>query len=227
MKKNISTPEKSNITRTERFRIAEQNAADRIGRLHDHNSNEDAIAMQISKKLGNMELTMADLIGVDRGGPILSRAQLFDGMEMPPPGRRVLTEEFPTSHEKNFLSEQNNKSVKRENTPRPRWSIKRFMAEMKNGTEIPVWKVANNTGFALDKIFKIKEVADKLVFYLNESGNMNDPRVINLISVYNRRDQLLKEIRILEKEAVGKPMKTKIVESKKTEVQQLDYRLGI
>jgi hypothetical protein len=109
----------------------------------------------------------------------------------------------------------------------PPWRVKAFLGETRGGDEIPVWKVANTkTGSTIDKLFRIEGVAVRVAGLLNESGDINDPRALSLIAVYDKRDKLLKEARLLEKTAAGKPMKTQRLQAIQAEINQLDRRLG-
>jgi hypothetical protein len=225
-----SKEDKPTISRQEAISKGQMGASNRIDRIMEHEEKEKSRAKKIASHLSQHPLSMADLMGIDDGNvPQLTRAQLFDGMEIP--RQQVLTERFPVYDESSALFEKPkppapiSKPIK-QNTAM--WGIKQYMAEMRNGGEIPVWKVSNSsTGFALDKVFRIKEVAQKLVMILNETGNINDTRVVSLINSYDKRDKLLKEIRVLQKDPKDKPMKTKIIESKRAEIAQLEYRLGI
>jgi hypothetical protein len=110
----------------------------------------------------------------------------------------------------------------------PPWRVKAYLGETRGGNQIPIWKVANaKTGSEIDKMFRIESIAARVAGLLNESGDINDPRALSLISVYDKRDRLLKEARLLEKTADGKPMKTERLNAIRAEINQLDYRLGI
>jgi hypothetical protein len=91
-----------------------------------------------------------------------------------------------------------------------------------------VWKVENpRTGTKLDTLFRVEGVANRVALLLNETGDLNDPRVVGLVGAYNKRDKLLKEARALQKSADGKPMKSDRLRQIQAEINQLDYRLGI
>lgn len=114
------------------------------------------------------------------------------------------------------------------------WTVKQYMAETKSGANIPVWKVFNSKiGMEHQTPFRIEEVAVKIANILNESGNFNDPRVVSVINAYTKRDKLLKECRALEQEVKSKGAaaadshKAQRVRQLRSEIQALEYRLGI
>lgn len=110
----------------------------------------------------------------------------------------------------------------------PPWGLKAFIGETKSGNQIPVWKVQNSrTGTLLNTMFRVESVAQKVAMLLNESGDSNDPRALQITQLYEKRDKLLKEARVLEKTAAGKPMKSDRLRVIRDEINQLDYRLGI
>jgi len=138
--------------------------------------------------------------------------------------RQNLTEQMPDFGD--FLAEE---EAPKRSAPKPAatWSAKRFIAETKGGANIPVWKIVSSAGFSQEKIYRVEGVALKIAALLNESGNMNDPRVVKVIADYDKRDRILKEIRTLEKEAAGKPMKQERLRLLRGELTTLDYKLGI
>lgn len=116
--------------------------------------------------------------------------------------------------------------------PAPRrtvdWVVKNFVGETRGGAQVPVWKVINpKNGFSHQTLFRIEEVANKIAAILNETGNANDPRVVSIVNAYTKRDKLLKEARVLEKESAGKPIKSERLRQLKAEIATIDYRLGI
>lgn len=109
-----------------------------------------------------------------------------------------------------------------------KWKIKRYIGETRSGNEVAVWRVENvKTGSKLETLFRLEGIATRVSMYLNESGDVNDPRAIGLINTYQRRDKLLKEARLLEKSADGKPMKSERLRQIRAEINQLDYKLGV
>lgn len=136
----------------------------------------------------------------------------------------------PSADKRSVLREQAplRKAPKLDLTTKENWIIKKYLGETRGGDTVPVWKVQNkNTGSALDRLFRIEGVANRIAMILNETGDMNDSRIASLISAYDKRDKLLKEARLLEKTAEGKPMKTERLHAIRAEINQLDYRLGI
>lgn len=116
----------------------------------------------------------------------------------------------------------------RQQQPAGNWMVKAFLGETKTGKQVPVWKVGNaKTGTTFGKLFKIEGLAKKIVGYLNESGDSNDPRALSLMHAYEKREQLLKQARLLEQTAAGKPMKTEQLKAMYREIGQLDSRLGV
>lgn len=141
--------------------------------------------------------------------------------------RQVLTENQPTrpSPPARSIRETLHTEgvVKAEN-----WRVKRYLGETRSGTEVHIWKVENTkTGSSMKTMFRIEGVASRIAMMLNESGDNNDPRVISLVSAYEKRDRLLKEARTLEKTADGKAMKTDRLRQIRAEINQLEYRLGV
>lgn len=108
------------------------------------------------------------------------------------------------------------------------WKVKRYLGETRGGSEVHVWRVENaKTGTKLPSLFRIEGVASRIVLALNESGDLNDPRVLSLTNAYEKRDRLLKEARQLEKSADGKQMKSERLRQIRAEINQLDYKLGV
>jgi uncharacterized protein YdcH (DUF465 family) len=138
-----------------------------------------------------------------------------------------MTEEYP---QEVFGGEESRQPLYETSpTPvQPTWSVKSLIAETKSGASVPVWKVVNTKmGFSHEKLFRIESIALKVSNILNECVNFNDPRVVRIISDYDKRDRLIKEIRTTEKDAQGKPMKSERLQQLKNELVQIDYRLGI
>jgi hypothetical protein len=252
-------------------------------------------AKQIAQKIKQRGLTldMNDLMGIPSRGPQLSRSDLFQGMDMGgmmPPGRQMLTEDFPTNHD-NMIMDENyedyrsdyDQPIQRQPVqsralpqarpqPRPQpqqarpqqpqrqtlretimgappkgetamrapptqpvqaksgppWGVKAYLGETRGGSQVYIWKVVNaKTGTEIQTMFRVESVAARVAAILNESGDSNDPRALSLINLYNKRDSLLKEARALEKTSNGKSMKLARLSTIRSEINQLDYRLGI
>lgn len=164
--------------------------------------------------------------------------------------RQMLTEEFPTGHDDWIMDDlyarqparQPQRQVLREDSVPPRrqapnlkaaldaenWKVKQYLGETRGGSKVHVWKLENaRSGVKLDTLFRVEAVANRLALLLNETGDLNDPRVVGLVNAYNKRDKLLKEARALQKSANGKPMKSDRLRQIQAEINQLDYRLGI
>lgn len=135
-----------------------------------------------------------------------------------PRQRQVLTETMPAADDDMLMEDTapvNNG-----------WKIKRFIGETKSGRTVPVWKVVNETtGMSMDKLFKVEEVAIKLVTILNHTGNVNDPRVLGVLHLYEKRNGLLKEIRSLQG-STGDIKKGRL-QDLRSQLATIDYKLGI
>lgn len=108
------------------------------------------------------------------------------------------------------------------------WRIKRYLGETRSGNEVHVWRVENTkTGSKLQNLFRLESVASRIALMLNESGDLNDPRVVSLANSYEKRNKLLKEARLLERSADGKAMKSERLRQIRAEINQLDYKLGV
>jgi hypothetical protein len=108
------------------------------------------------------------------------------------------------------------------------WKVKRYLGETRSGNEVHVWRVENTkTGSKLQNLFRLEGVASRIALMLNESGDLNDPRVVSLANSYEKRDKLLKEARLLERSADGKVMKSERLRQIRAEINQLDYKLGV
>ena len=138
------------------------------------------------------------------------------------PQRQALTEQRPASSRPAVRS-----ALDLEPT-RELWKAKRYLGETRSGSEVHVWRVENTkTGSKLQNLFRIEGVASRIALMLNESGDLNDPRVVSLANAYEKRDKLLKEARLLERSADGKPMKNERLRQIRAEINQLDYKLGV
>jgi hypothetical protein len=171
--------------------------------------------------------------------------------------RQMLTEEFPTGHDDWIMEDlydqrppqrpqrqPQRQALREDAVPQRRqvreapnlkaainaehWKVKQYLGETRGGSKVHVWKVENpRTGTKLDTLFRVEGVANRVALLLNETGDLNDPRVVGLVGAYNKRDKLLKEARALQKSADGKPMKSDRLRQIQAEINQLDYRLGI
>lgn len=204
-------------------------------RIAEHDAREERRMFELSRRASSNMLTMADLGGM--GSQPLSRADvMLPGMS---PSQQFLTEQFPTSHDNAVMEElhspRNRKQVLKETVqhrpsrPAPAWAVKKYLGETRGGGTVSVWKVTNNTsGIAFDKLFKIESVAIRIASFLNESNNLSDPRIVGVIRDYEKRDRLLKEARLLEREEPQiKVMKASRLRALRAEITSLDYKLGI
>jgi hypothetical protein len=245
-----STVVQTTETMAQRIAQGQQKAMIAQSRIAEHDAREERRMIELSRRAKSNMLTMQDLMGgLDSWQPPLSRADVtLPGMS----GQR-LTEEFPTQHD-NILMEEMYAARQRKSQPAQpvqrqalreqvqqvkqsfvgrtvsgnHWVVKKFLGETRGGDTVPVWRVQNKmTGTAFDKLFRIEGVASRVAALLNESGDRSDPRIISLVSAYDKRDKLLKEARLLERSAEGKAMKTERLRAIRAEINQLDYRLGI
>ncbi len=142
-----------------------------------------------------------------------------------PQQRQTLTEQRPVKRQQQ--PELNLRQFIKE-TPTENWRVKRYLGETRSGEEVHVWKVENaKTGNSLRNLFRIEGVASRIAMILNESGNLNDSRIVSLVNAYEKRDKMLKEARALEKTVDGKEMKSERLRALRAEINQLDYRLGV
>lgn len=235
--------------RRRRLSQAQQTAMTAQSRIAEHDAREEARMYALSRRAKQQMLSLEDLMGGD-SGPALSRQDvMLPDMQT---GQQFLTEDFPTNHDDVIMEEMYRPPTRPIRQPqqqpaRPRqqlteqrpirssepavsenWRAKRYLGETRSGAEVQVWKVENTkTGSSLRNLFRIEGVASRIAMMLNESGDINDPRVISLAGAYEKRDKLLKEARQLEREAEGKPMKTQRLRQIRAEINQLDYRLGV
>jgi hypothetical protein len=214
------------VDRRSRIETYQNNAQSRLDRINEHEAREDARLRRIEQKVksGELWLDMSDLDGQFRQ-PVLRE----DVVPQTPRRQKFLTENMPTDQKQ---GPQRSRQVLAENVPAkktaPAWTVQSYLGETRSGNTIPVWKVSNlKSGRSIDKLFRIEEIAHKVARFINESSDPGDPRAVSLIAAYDKRDKLLKEARLLEKDAAGKPMKTERLRSLRAEINQLEYRLGI
>lgn len=144
-----------------------------------------------------------------------------------PPQRQMLTDSAPKAPPagRQMLTEtpQAKPAAKTKS-----WVVKQFVGETAGGKSVPVWKVLNSTtGFSMDKLFRAESVANKIAFILNETGNISDPRIVAVIGAYDKRNQLLKEIRNMEAQKSTNPAHVQRLQSLRGALTQIDYKLGI
>lgn len=109
------------------------------------------------------------------------------------------------------------------------WKAQKMNARLKSGNVVPVWKVIDEkTGMEMPTPFRIEEVADRIVNILNESGNVNDPRIVSVTSNYNKRVQIMKEMKqVKQMIAEGQTSKKARFQQLQSDLASVDYRLGI
>lgn len=220
------------------------------------NTRENNRLRKNYRKARELALDMRDLmggLGMSSFNPtdaLLPEERAMLAGQQPMMQRQMLTEQFPVNHD-DMIMEEFYQSEPIRSQPKPRqilqestppkmnlrqqiqvgddWTVKKYLGETRGGDTVPIWKVTNKkTGTAIDKLFRIEQVADQIAMILNKTGNMNDPRAVSLINAYEKRDKLLKEARALEKSMTdGKPMKTDRLRAIRSEINQLDYRLGL
>lgn len=111
----------------------------------------------------------------------------------------------------------------------PTWSAKKLRAKLTNGEIVPVWKVTDSqSGIEMPTNFRIVEFAERVADILNETGNINDARVVSTTGAYNKRVKLLKEMKQAKLNAQeGDISAKKRVSILKEEIAAIDYRFGI
>jgi hypothetical protein len=221
------------VDRRAHLAAAQQSSMLAQSRIAEHDAREEQRMINLSRRAERDMLTLADLEGGSI--PPLSRSDvMLPGMS---PRSQLLTEEFPTSHDTAIMQEIYNGPKPSRSRPltettrparHPSWTVKKFLGETRGGTTVAVWKVQNSdSGIAFDKLFRIESVAFRIASLLNESNNIGDPRVVSVLRDYDKRDKLLKEARVLERETGDKPMKQSRLRAVRAEIASLDYKLGI
>jgi hypothetical protein len=210
------------------------NAREIIRDINSGTSRDNEIMRMAYRQAVNESLTWDDLVydipSYSRI-PISSNKQDISNLF----NRQFLTEEFPVNHD-TYISDDETKSdkvislleQKQEIKTSSLWKTRQYLGETKSGSKIPVWKVENlKDGSSVKTLFKIESIADKVAMFLNESGNINDHRIVSIIAAYEKRDKILKEIRLLERDIEDKPMKKERLINMRAEINRLDYKLGI
>ena len=84
--------------------------------------------------------------------------------------------------------------------PSGAWKVLKESVTLKNGNTIPVFVVSDpDNGFEFKKPFRIEEPAQRIAAILNQSGNMNDPRVKVIMEAYEKYKILMQEIGTVRK----------------------------
>jgi len=110
------------------------------------------------------------------------------------------------------------------------WKVKKYQATLKaSGRTVPVWKVVNEkTSMAMERPFRLIEVAERIAAILNQTGDMNDRRISSVIEAYNQHSVLMKKKRML-KEAIDsgrrdlRPALRAVID----QLEGVNYKLGI
>lgn len=110
------------------------------------------------------------------------------------------------------------------------WKIKKQGARLKgSGNVVPVWQVVQeSTGMNIPKYFRVQEPAERIATILNQTGNVNDPRIGNVINLYEEHVSLMKELRKtkrLVKEGRGEYAQH--LRGLRTKLEEVNYKLGI
>ena len=110
------------------------------------------------------------------------------------------------------------------------WTVKKMGARIK-GTErvVPVWKVLDETTqMSIPKIFRVQEPAQRIATILNQSGNVNDPRIRGILEAYDKHVTLMKEMRRTRKLVnEGRSEFTDKLERLLVDLEQVNWKLGI
>lgn len=109
------------------------------------------------------------------------------------------------------------------------WSAVQHSAKLKSGKQIPVWKVTNtDNGMEMPRPFRIQEAADRVAAILNTTGNVNHPKINEIVQLHDQNIALkkqLKETRMKVKagQTALKPKLNQLL----MEVEQTNLKLGI
>ena len=111
------------------------------------------------------------------------------------------------------------------------WGVEKMFARLRSGKQVPVWKVTNEaTGMGIERPFRIQEPAQRVASILNQTGNVNDQRIVSVMEAYDTHIELMKQMRGLKrqlKESTRKgPIKQRIAEIR-DELEEVNYKLGI
>lgn len=109
------------------------------------------------------------------------------------------------------------------------WTATKAMAKLTSGQQIPVWMVADpGTGMELKKPFRVEAAAERACAILNQSGNVNDPRLRRLIEAHDQHLQLMKTIRATRKQIQeGAGDKKQVLGQLQASLEQVNLILGI
>lgn len=109
------------------------------------------------------------------------------------------------------------------------WTVEKASAKLKSGAQIPVWLVSDSvTGMEIKKPFRIQEAAQRIASILNQSGNVNDPRMRAVMEAYDKHIELMKQIRTVKKQIQeGQTNKKGRLLALREQLEQVNYKLGI
>lgn len=160
-----------------------------------------------------------DMISVRRR--IAEITEDFSALDIPThqPTKQEILQEVDVSSLTYNPYEDDEDDFYQENT----WVVEEFTAELRNGKEVPVWKVLDeSTGMQFPKVFRLKEPAHRIKNIMNESGNLNDPKLKSIVQLHDKflecRKQVSRSKKMLSE---GKISKKKVVEA-----QQLLLKIG-
>jgi len=199
--------------------------------IEERNYKETQKVLNIFNKVKqkNLFLTEADLgltVAPTRK-PQYIRNDIYN--DLSDEDKQILTENgsFEQNSDEYYQEQVRQQSQVQTSKPIQRyWASQELKAKLTSGSTVPVWKVVNEkTGMELPTPFRLKEVADKITMVLNETGNMNDNRVVKTIDMYNRRIKIVKEVNTL-KENTDASSKNK-VKILKEELTAIDFKLGV
>jgi len=110
------------------------------------------------------------------------------------------------------------------------WTIKKMGARIKNTQKvIPVWKVLDETTkMSIPKVFRVQEPAQRIATILNQSGNVNDPRISGILVAYDKHVVLMKEVRRTRKLVnEGRSEFRDKLDRLLVDLEQVNWKLGI
>lgn len=81
------------------------------------------------------------------------------------------------------------------------WRTDKKIAKLKStGKTIPIWQVLDEkSGIEIPKKFRMQSPAERVATILNQSGNVNDPRISRVIESHDRYVRILREMRQVRK----------------------------
>ena len=110
------------------------------------------------------------------------------------------------------------------------WKVQKLAARIKNTEKVvPVWKVLDeSTQMSIPKMFRVQEPAQRIATILNQSGNVNDPRINGILQAYDKHVTLMKEVRRTRKLIKeGRNEFNDKLERLLVDLEQVNWKLGI